>query len=915
MKKFYLVSMFFFLLLAAAWSQDRTVSGTIIDENGDPVPYVNVLVEGTTRGVISDLDGKYSLDVSEGETIVFSYIGYGTQEIVVGSESVLDISMNEGEDLDGVVVTALGISREKKALGYAVQEVGSKELVQGKQENVINALQGKLSGVQITSAGGGPGEGASLVIRGVTRFSGSQEPLYVIDGLPVDNSTLTVGGGGLRNVSNRLADINPADIASINVLKGAAATALYGSLAGNGAVIITTKKGKAGRVAVNYEMSYGFEKVNKFPETQKTYTQGYKGEYNGDSFWPSWGPTIAEARALDPDHPASIFNNFENAYETGNKFSNNLSISGGNESATFRASMGYLNHEGVIPFSDFKRLNLKFGGSLKISDRLNMDATISYINSGGDRVESESFNERLVYWAPQADVTDFKFENGTMRGYREDGGRGNNPIYGNYSNKFTDDVDRYIGGLNVNYKIFNWLDAKYRIGLDQFTDFRFHRAPGPTGIVGENVFENNGQGLVNETTIRNRSINSNIQLVATHDLTDRLGATLTLGHDVLDKSYERLTSSGEELGIYNLYSINNTNPETWSTDTYKEKNRLIGLFSSLSLAYDNFLYLDLTARKDWTSTLPIENNSFFYPSASASFVFSEKIDLPNFIDYGKLRVSYGEVGHGTEPYSTNTIYATDDLGGWTRGNEKGSNDLVPERTIGFEVGTEMNFFQNRLGLDLAYYKNETKDQILPVPVATSTGFSSFIINAGSIENKGIELTLKGTPIRKGDFNWDMALNYTKNNNEVTEIAEGIDEILLRTHFGYAGSTVSLRIREGEAYGNLYGRSFQRYYANPDDETVFLEPGRPWVIGDNGFPVVNRDQKILGNSTPDWIASLSNTFTYKNLSLTALFDTRQGVQKYNQMGNFFAAFGIAPYTTNRDQMVVFRRCKCRWRNEY
>jgi TonB-linked SusC/RagA family outer membrane protein len=881
------------------------------EDDGLPLIGVNILVKGTSTGTVTDLDGNYKIDVPAEGTLIFSYTGYTPQEIKVANRSTIDVQMRAGAQLDEVVVTALGISRDRKALGYAVQELESEEITRVQQPNVVNALQGQVAGVQISANGGGPGQASRIIIRGITSLdpTANNQPLFVVDGIPISNETLVAGGDAVnRNVSNRAADLNPQDIETISVLKGGPATALYGLRAANGAVIITTKKGKAGKLQVDYTSSYGIEEVNKFPETQKTYTQGFAGVYDPNSFWPSWGPTVAEARQLDPDHPAEIFNNFENAYTEGEQFRNTLTFTGGNDKATFRTSLSHLDHDGVLPFSTYQNTSININANYQATERFSFGGGVNYIKSGGDRVFADRFNERLVYWAPQADVTDYIQDNGTMRGYRFDGAVGNNPIYGEFTNKWIDDVDRYLGNLQFSYSPVDFLTLNYTIGLDQYSDFRRNFAPGPRGLENEPLFENNGLGFVRETRIRSRQLTSNINAVLNFDLTNDLGMQILGGYDIFDSEYDQIITNGDELDIFDLYSLNNAAIIT--TSSFQSQYRLLGLYGDISFAYKDAIYLSITGRNDWSSALPAANRSFFYPSVSLGVGLSDLVTLPEAISYAKLRASFAAIGKDTDPYRTNVVYANaagfpiNNVTGWTRGSSKGSEDLVPERTTTYEVGADLRFFRNRLGLDITYYNSLSEDQIIPVPVSPTTGFTEFILNAGSIENRGVEAIVNISPISKPDFRWDVNINYTRNRNEVVAIRDGIEEIFLSSSFGYAGSSASIRLIEGQPYGNIYGRSYARYNPNPSDEpTLFIEDG-PLLIGDNGFPVINTDQKILGNTQPDWFGAITNTFNYKNLSFSFMFDTRQGVQKYNQMDNFFSAFGIAPYTLNRNETIVF-----------
>ena len=892
-----------------AWSQ-QTVRGTVTGDDGEALIGVSVRIEGTGTGTVTDFDGIYEITAQEGSTLIYSYTGYGTVSREVGTQTVIDVVLEAGAQLDEVVVTALGISRERKALGYSVEELESDQIVRTEQSNVINALQGQVAGVQVTSAGGGPGQGARIIIRGINSLDpgANNEPLFVIDGVPISNETLTVGGGGERNVSNRVADLNPQDIQSMSILKGGPATALYGLRAANGAVIITTKQGAAGGLSVNFSTTYGTEEVNQFPETQKVYTQGYEGVYAPDGFWPSWGPTVAEARAIDPDHPAEIYNNYENAFQQGNQWRHSLSVSGGNEKATFRTSISRLDHEGVLPFSTYENTSLRINANYVANEKFSFGGGMNYIRSGGNRVNADRFSTRLTYWAPQYDVNDYIREDGSMIGYQADRTAGNNPIYGEATNKFIDDVDRYIGNLRFSYSPLPSLSFNYTLGLDQYSDFRQNYGQGSVYPGAPNFEDNlsNGNGFVSETRMRSRDLTSNINGVFTQDIGSALNVRFLAGFDVFDSSYDRVTTTGYDLDIYNLFSLNNA--ADIRTDSYVRQRRLLGLYGDLSFSYLNSIYLTLTGRNDWSSTLPVENRSFFYPSVSLGVVLDDLVELPELISFAKLRASFAGIGKDTDPYRTGVVYGNpagfpiEGVTGWSRGSQQGASDLKPERTNTFEVGTNLRFLQNRLSVDFTYYDAKSIDQIIPVPTSLTTGYSSFILNAGSMRNRGVELMLKGSPIATDDLLWDITLNYTRNRNEVLEIYEGIEDIFIGDHFGYAGSSASIRLIEGQPYGNIYGRSYARYGASDDD--LFIDYSQPLLIGDDGFPVIETTQKILGNTQPDWFGSIINSIDYKGFGLSFQFDTRQGVQKYNQMGNFLAAFGVAPYTLNRNETIVF-----------
>ncbi|GHA61114.1 SusC/RagA family TonB-linked outer membrane protein [Pontibacter akesuensis] len=894
-----------------AMAQNNIVRGQVTGaDTGTPLPGVSVTVKGTTTGTATNAEGNYELSVpGENAVLQFRFLGYETREVTVGNQNVINVSLStDTKQLSEVVVTALGITREKKALGYAAQEVQTEELVQNRQPNVLNAMQGKVAGVTISSTGGAPGQGASIQIRGINSIDPSRpnQPLFVIDGILMDNSTSTFGQGAeLRGMSNRLADLNPNDIESINILRGGAATALYGLQGANGVVVITTKSGRQGEMRVNFTSTAGIEEVNKFPKIQDTYTQGYSGVYDPESFWPSWGPTAEEARQLDPTHPESIYNHFEDAYERGHQIRNTLSFSGGSEALSFFSSISHLYHEGVLPFTNYQNVSARLNANANISDKIKVGGNFNYVNSGGDRYNADRFNEMLSYWSPRWDVRDFRKPDGTMKTYGND-----NPIYAAATNRMEDEVNRFIGGLTFGYEPTNWLNFTYRIGLDTYSDDRTRTAPGPQGVPDEQVLDDNGRGFIHEYTTRFRAINSTFIATLNSDFGENFSGTLRVGHDLYDRQSKSFGVLGNELAVYDYFRLSNA--RFLSTDEQQIDYRLMGIFAEASLDYKDFLFLTLTGRNDITSTLASNNRSFFYPSASISYLFSEHLELPDFINQSKLRFSYAQMGKDALPYSTSSgsaPYTSLPTGytGVTRAALLGNPELKPEFTNTFEAGLEMSFLNDRVGFDFTYYYSLSKDQILNINVANSTGYIRSAINAGEMRNKGVELVLNAVPVRTNNFTWDTKLVFSANRNKILKIREGLDEIVYASQFGYVGSTVSLRLIEGQPYGNIYGSHWQRYYGPGEEEDpLFIDESRPILIGANGFPVRAplSSQKILGNSQPDWIGGFTNTFTYKNLSLTALLDARMGLEKYNQMDNFFAAFGIAEYTENRNQTMVF-----------
>ncbi|SKC89626.1 SusC/RagA family TonB-linked outer membrane protein [Ohtaekwangia koreensis] len=875
-------------------------------EDGSPLPGVSVLIKGTQTGTVTDVQGNYSLSTTGSDAIlVFSFIGYKSTEVAVEGRSTVDVSLQtDVTQLTEVVVTSFGIEQEKRSVGFSAQAVKGENLIQTRQPNVVSALQGQVSGVQITNAGGAPGTSARIVIRGLTSLntSGNNQPLFVIDGIPMDNST-DESPNTSRGLSNRAADINPNDIESVNILKGAAATALYGVRAAAGAIVITTKRGKAGAVRIDLNSSFGFQKVNRYPDFQTEYGQGWYGVADRTSVFPAWGAPFQSATSQDPTY--KYYDNYRNVMETGKSFDNYLSVSGGNEFATFYTSVSNTKQTGVIPSSSWDRTSAKLSGTLNFKNKFTVTGSFTYSNSGGDRVPGDRFGETLMYYPTSSDATDYINEDGTQKYI----GLSDNPIYAAKFWTYEDDVDRTLGNLFFSYKPASWISLNYRVGSDFYSDFREEILPGPKGIEGETPLSTTG--YIEHTRITNRILNSNFFAEINKQIIPDLKATVRVGQELFQEDKNKLINTGNNFVIPEYYQFNNVTEVL--TEQEIRQRRLIGVYGDLVLNYKDYLYLNVTGRNDWTSTLPKGNNSFFYPSVNVSFVFSDALQLPALVSYGKIRGSFGEVGKDTDPYLTSTTYSKTEgfplngQVGFTRSQVKGSETLKPERTTNVEVGAEMKFLDKRVGFEFTWYKANSRDQIFSVPVSNTTGYTRFVANAGEIENRGIELTLTGTPVRTTDFSWDVTLNFTRNRNKVIDLAEGFEGgFTIGTQFGYSGSTVTMALTEGAPYGNLYGTSFQRYYGaeGTPEGLEYLDRDKPLLIGADGFPVRNTSQLVVGNAQPKWLAGLRNNFRYKGFNLAVVLDVRWDIDQYNQYGNFLTAFGKEEYTSNRNDVVVF-----------
>lgn len=902
---------FLFTILGSAQAQQRTITGTVTEaETNEPLPGVNVFVNDTNIGTSTNENGEYSLSgvPADADSLVFSFVGFQRLSVFIGNRSEINVTLQPTiQALNDVVVTSFGIEQERKELGYSTQQIDGENLTIGNQSNLVNSLSGKVSGVEITNTGGAPGRSSRIVIRGVNSLDpgADNQPLFVVDGVPIDNSTIE-SSGTPRGMSNRAADLNPNDIASVNVLKGSAATALYGVRAANGAVIITTKRGEAGATEIDLSSTVGFDRINAYPEFQEVYGQGFSFQHDPESFWPNWGAKIEEVREnINPDW--QYYDIWRDAAQTGVQVDNSINVSGGNENATYYASVSNLQHEGVLPYGNWDRTSVRLSGDISPRENLTVQASAYYINSGGNRVLGDRFMESMMYWAPTKDVTNFEKEDGTMRGYYNNEGSGGNPIYQAKHWTYEDDVNRILGNVTVNYSPTEWFNVLYTLGSDYYSDQRTEIIPGPRGVENENVVSSTG--AIEETRINSRDLNSTLNLTFRKDVTEKVSTRLRVGNDVFDRSFNNVVSTGNDFVTPLFYHLSNVRDISLS-QTIRQR-RLIGAYGDLMINYDNFLYLNLTGRNDWSSTLPEDNRSFFYPSANIGFTFSDIIDLPDHVTYGKLRASYSMVGKDAPVYATSNTYNTPSQFplagqvGFSRSNVRGSADLKPEQTTTLELGTDLRFLDNRLRFDFTWYKSNSRDQIFDVPVSPATGYARIITNAGEIENKGIELQIQGRPVQSQDFVWDVAINYSRNRSEVIEIAEGINQILLGSSFGYAGSSASIQLTEGDPFGNIYGRSYERYYASGEPEdNIYLDKDRPIVIGDDGFPVINNDQKVLGNTQPDWIGSIRNDFSYKNFNLTFLINAKWGQDVYSQYDNFFTAFGITKNTLDREDYRVF-----------
>jgi TonB-linked SusC/RagA family outer membrane protein len=911
-----------FLLLASSIIHgQKTINGEVYDAaSGEPLIGATIVLEGTTVGTITDTDGKFTLqNLSATDVMVISYVGYVRERVQVGEQTEVRIMLREDlAQIEEIIVTAIGIKSEKKALGYAAQEVSGDDVTNAQQSNIVNALSSKVAGINVTSSSGTPGASSDITIRGRTSLrANGNSPLFVIDGVPIDNS---YAGSYVYDYSNRAIDLNSDDIESISVLKGAAASALYGIRAANGAIIITTKSGQgrgAARKNITFKTSLGIDQVNKLPEQQNLYSQGTDGNYSSSTNR-SWGalidtlrfdgavdyPLDRNGRIVGMSDPAATdkrvvpYDNTGSFFENAITSNNYLSMSGGSDRSNYFFSAGYLNQNGIVPKTDFKRASFKLSGDTRLTDKFGISGSATYTNSKTNHAQRGSNLSAvmvgLMRCTPTFDLTNgssdpandpdaYMLPDGTQRNFYPNY---DNPYWSVNKNRARSQVNRIIGNAQVDYEMLPWLRAMYRAGIDYYTEQR------------NAFFDNNSSdtpnGYVTASTYNFQGINSDLLITAEEEITKDIKLTASVGHNYYYRNTYTNSQRGDSLILPDFYDLSNT-AVTEGSD-YQTNYKIVGVFYDVRLSYKSMLYINTTGRNDWSSTLAKGNNSFFYPSVNASFIFSELLNLPNnsFFSYGKLRTSWAEVGNDAPIYSLQDYYTaiTGGINGQTSFATQrtiGNNELQPETTRSSEVGIDFRFFQNKLGFDLALYQSKSIGQIVEVPVAYSTGYDHMIMNAGVLTNRGIEIQAFATPVNKSGLKWDIMVNLTSNKNMVDELPEGIP--LLEFETTGVSSTRSVAI-EGEPYGVIYGSRFLRN-----------EAGQV-LVSDEGYPRIDAVAGVVGDPNHKYTMGINNTLSYRGLVLTALIDIKQGGQMYNGTRNVMNYLGTQKFTENRDEDYIF-----------
>lgn len=906
-----------FLSNPAVAQEKQTVSGTVTDASSDAtMPVVNIVIKGTTTGVSTDANGSYEIGVeSLKDTLVFQYVGYQTEHVPINGRTEVDIALQpQTISEEEIVVTAQNIERESRSVGYSVQKVGPAELSSNRETNFVTSLKGSVAGANIRSSTGTMGGSSRIVLRGINSISGNNQPLFVVDGVPIDNSNFAstrtqAGEGGAPDYGNAAQDINSNNIESISVLKGPNAAALYGSRASNGAVLISTKSGEDREgIGVDFSSEVQLQDPYGYPDYQNTYGGGYVREfdvfdydpskhpeswkefdgdrmvdYNSDEswgpkmegqmvrHWDSWYPgneSFGEKRAFD-----STPNNVQRFFRNGTRLNNSISFYGGGDESTFRATYSNLEQRGIIPNSQVTRHNVSLSGKLNLTDDLQVSSKANYINTGGFGRASvgdytgrgrmgvmSSYSNWFQRQLEMDRLKDYKSSDGSFKHWNISSATNKEPFYwvSPYfevnENTNNDGRERIFGYLSLSYDLTESWSVSGYARSDFYNDRRERRVA--RGHVNNSLY---AQDLISTRE-------DNYQILSEYDGTfGKIDASATVGGNI---RYDQLQIESVETvggisapGFFNIQASKGRP----SVEDRTEEVLIYGAFGSVNFGYEDTIFLDASLRNDWSSTLPADKNSYLYPSVSASFVFSEMIPENQVLNFGKLRLGWSQVGNATDPYRLSTTYAPQENYGNTPifsvPNNLNNADLEPERTSSVEVGVDLELFNGRLKPDVTVYRSVSRRQIIDLPVTSTSGYSSAILNAGRIENKGIEVSADVSVFRSPNgFNWELSANWAKNQNEVVELAAGQENYQIVSPTD--GNGVSLNARLGEPYGTLVGDAVAR---NENGEKI---------VGEDGLYERETGQ-ILGNIRPDFTGGVTNTFSYKDISLSALVDFRKG----------------------------------------
>ena len=940
-KKLTSVLLFLAMSVGVVSAQTSKVTGKVVGEDGEPVIGASIIVKGTTVGTVTDFDGNFTLDVpSDGKQLVISYIGMKSKEVVV-SPNVNVTLMSDTQNLDEVVVTAMGISKEKKALGYAVQDVKSDELTQGANTSLSGALQGKVSGIDIASSSGMPGASSKIMIRGARSFTGDNSPLYVVDGMPIssaaDMSTYDSVSGA--DYANRAVDIDPNDIESINILKGQAASALYGIRASNGVIVITTKSGKGakkGKPQVSFSSNLSFDKISRKPHLQNIYAQGSNGKFNPNAST-SWGPKISELpndptyggntdntytkqsgkhegmyyvpqranAGMDPWTTPQIYDNIGEFFDLGTTWNNSLNVAQALDRGSYSFSLGSTTQDGIVPTTGMDRYNVKLTAESRLEEHWTTGFSGNFVNSKIQK--STGANDGIVatvYPAPAhydlagipSHYANNLYQQNTYRGT----GGFDAAYWSVNNNEFTEKTNRFFGNAYVNFGTkFNTenhkLDVKYQMGVDAYTTHY-------QDIWGYG--HANGKGQIENSGWTTTTFNSLLTATYAWKISEAWDFDALLGNEIVQDNNKYYWQYG---GTYNFPGWNHINNTVTKDNEEKQSSqRTVGFFGSLSASYKNMLYLNVTGRNDYVSTMPAGNRSFFYPSVSVGWILTELEPLKNeIVNYAKIRASYAEVGQAGKYYQnyyttpsfgggfysgTPLMYPIDSQNAFTEYGIVYDPNLKPQNTRSYELGADISFFNNLVSINYTYSRQNVKDQIFEVPLASSTGSSSFMTNGGKIHTNAHELTVNINPIRLKNVDWNIGINWSKIDNYVDELAPGVESIFLG---GF--TTPQVRAGIGDKFPVIYGVS----YARDDNGNL--------IVDEDGVPMAGKDD-VIGKVSPDFILGFNTNLRLWKFNISAVFDWKQGGQIYCGTNGLLDMYGVSKNTENREGSFIVEGVK-------
>jgi TonB-linked SusC/RagA family outer membrane protein len=913
MKKIYCLLTLSLLLSVAAWSQAVRLTGQVKNVQGEPVPFATVAVKGTSQAVSADQNGNFIISAAKGATLVITAASFQTQEVVVGDQTSFPVTLVGETNLQEVVVTALGIRRTEKALGYSVSKVDPDVLVQKSEPDMLKGLQGKVAGVDIRTSQGTPGAATRIQIRGNNSFYGNSQPLIIVDGVPYSNDQVTTSNqttGGTA-YSSGIANLDPNDIASMNVLKGSSAAALYGSRASNGVVVITTKsgsalKGKKG-LEVTAKSSVSFEKVANLPDYQNLYGAGSQFSYSNSNG--SWGPAFRDLDSIPvwPDYknaypelfpgdniPYRAYpNNVKDLFRTGMVYENSVGFQGGDAKSSVAATLSNLSHSGYVDNSSYKRSNIGLGAQTTLANGLTVRGNFSYARSvqqggyfGENQVDGAASEfARSLFLARNWDLN-LPFEDKNGLSVTPNGGNQyDNPRWSAKYNVARTFEERFIAGIHLDYNINKWIRLDYNLGSNVNTLNRREVTE-----VGSRAAQGLGRLILDN--YRKQEIESNFLVTFTPNVNEDFSLKVVLGHNYNQRTTTNDTEEGNKFIVKGIHSLRNTAFQAFDYDYY-ERRRLIGAFADVSIGYKEFAFLNLTGRNDWSSTLPENNRSYFYPSISGSFVFSDAFQIQSSVfDFGKIRAGWAKVGRDAEPYQLQNIFAVNPnfLGvpTVTRDQTFNNPELKPEFTQEIELGTQLSFLRRLVELDLTLYHRKSTNQIAAIAVPASSGYNFRVLNFGEILNKGIEIDLAVRPVRTKTFNWELRGIFTKNINTVLSLTSGVDRIPLDN----ITDEISPYLEPGKPFGYLRGLKSLR----DADGNLLINPA-------TGGMIVATSESEVGNPNPDFKMGVTNTFTYKGFTLSALFDMTRGGDIYSVTVQSLLGRGVTKDTEKREFGVI------------